>query len=309
MGYNSNDYVYNVTWGSVGVMALLKPAIFLLGSHDYTILIFSIISGLLLSSYLKLFNFKLSKKRMILASFFLIGSLTYIGIPGKGFLTFGAFYFFIRSVKDKSLWLFLIALIISAFNRPWESLIFIVLKIILMYRDKPKKILFLASFAFGLFYISYNQLISNYPLLDAFIARENSLENFGNYQFLRSDNFFVHLALTPLRILAGFMSLFSSSFSALMESGLIINDSNYFWWRTFPVATRITSFILFILFIFKFFIKKMSLKSFNNIEFLAFNYCLIYAAMITFGGIEEKSRYFLVFPAILLPLLWAKKEV
>jgi uncharacterized membrane protein len=311
LGYNNNDYLYNVTWGSEGVMALLKPVIYLFGTHDFTIIIYSIIAGMLVSSYIKLFNIKLTKTKMFLVCFFLIGSLTYIGIPGKGFLTFIAFYFFIRSVKDKSLWFLLLALIISAANRPWESLIFIALKILLVYRDRPKKILFLASLVFGLSYVIFNYLIDSYDLFNGFdfFIEETITKNFGNYQFLRSDNIFVHLVLTPLRILAGFMSLFTSSFSALIESNLIIDDFYYYWWRTFPVASRITSFILFILLIFKFSIKRRLLKSFSNLEFLAFSYTVIYGALITMGGVEEKSRYFLIFPAILLPLLWPKKEI
>lgn len=309
-GFINNDYILDVTWGSTGVMSILKPIIYLLGTHNFTVIIYSVFAGVLISSYVKLFDIKLNKRKTFLICFYLIGSITYIGIPGKGFLTFTAFYFFLRSIKHKSSLFFLIALIISVFNRPWEAVILVALKFILIYRKKPKQLFLFSSFVLVTFYLSLNYLLERFIFfdgLDVFI-KDNIINNFGNYQFLRSDNFFFHLALTPLRILAGFMSLLTSSMSAILESNLLIDDFSYYWWRTFPVASRITSFILFTIIIFKFSIKKRLIKNFDNLEYLTFFYVLLYASLITMGGVEEKSRYFLIFPAILLPLLWTKKE-
>lgn len=305
-GVKWNNYNLQVTWGSSGVMILLYPFSLLFNSHLLLFLLIPFIIALTIIDMYTLSGVHVNERQIILKSILLIGSLTYIGIPGKGFLTYISFYFFFKGFSSKKPMWGLLSICISYFNRPWEILIYVLsIMCIWLFSLKNRKTILVVLGSIFLFGAEFAlKLISNILKLDL-ITLELWKVNFDQYSFLASENIILHLILSPLRIIAVIFSLASSAFGSLVEISNFLTDPVYFLWRNLPLLLRFFSFQFFLILI----IKIIRKNSWRNTHILFLSYFIIYSSLITLNGVQEKSRYFLIFPIILFPLICTKRSM
>jgi len=300
----TESYNYWITWGSLGVMILLQPFVELLGSHDYTIIVFGMIMWFIFRDYFRMYSIELKSFHWMLYLIILTGSLTYIAIPGKGSLSFITFYLALKYLRNGRFLLLLCSLVLAGLNRPVEILV--VLAAVFYTRQSLKRRVFLSGLIVLALVIApvVGEVLANNLGLDVF-NRSKVQANFGSYAFLNSSNAVLNFLLTPLRMIAVSVSVVTSSLYSWSESLRIIDEPVYFMWRIFPVMLRLFSGL---------FLSAMTFFIFLRLRFFLFSqrlpvgivlavlYFLFYSYLITINGVEEKSRYFLLFPIILMPV-------
>lgn len=278
---SQRGFELDVTWGSRMVMLGLYFSKWLTGSVLSAFLIIPFINSLLFGRIIKALN--VNAVLLPLA----LGSITYTMIPGKGAYSLMAVLLAINSSYSLSthrkLLFFLAAVSVSFLNRPWEILL--LLPFVMSYRQISMLMLLCILGGYTILDGEILELIK-FKIQDrsGFIL-EGITEKFG--WILKSENLMVHLFLAPVRIIAVIISLLTSALTsakaAFTENFLTV------LYRLLPLSLRFFDFVLL-----SFSLKRLIVK--NKIS----QYILTYMIFISFFGVEEKSRYFLLFSPLLI---------
>ena len=305
-------YNYFVTWGSLGIMLLLQLFVEIAKTHDFTIIAFGIIMWFIIRDYFRMHVYELRRFHWILFILVLAGSLTYITIPGKGSLSFITFYLALKYLHKGNLIYLIGALVLAGLNRPVEILV-IFACLIYIKQSLKKRVLWSAFILLSLIVAPLvGSLVADYLGLDIFDKSKMS-NNFGSYSFLWNTNAVVNFLLAPLRLLAVSVSVVSSSIYSWGELLRIIDEPGYFYWRIFPIMLRLVS-GLYLIYAVSLIILRLRYFLFSSkiprTVVFAVMYFVIYGYMITINGVEEKSRYFLLFPIMLMPVMcYVRKRI
>lgn len=271
----------DVTWGSRMVMLGLYFSKWLTGSVLSAFFIIPLINTLLFGRIIKALN--VNAMLLPLA----LGSITYTMIPGKGAYSLMAVLLAINSsysarIERKSLF-FLAAISISLMNRPWE--IILLMPFVMSYRQV---FVFMLVFILG----GYATFDGDILELIKFKIQDRSgflvdglTDRFG--WILKSENLMMHLLLAPIRIIAITISLLTSALTSIHAT--FTENFLTILYRLLPLSLRFFDFILICLSF-----KRLLVN--NKIS----KYVITYMIFISFFGVEEKSRYFLLFSPLLI---------
>lgn len=271
----------DVTWGSRMVMLGLYISKWLTGSVLSAFIIVPLCNTVLFGRIIR----SLKVKAILLP--FALGSITYTMIPGKGAYSLMAVLLVINGTctlrLPRRVLFYVLALFVAFMNRPWE--IILLMPFIFSY----KQIFFFIVLCLpGVHLIIDGDILElvKFKIQDrsGFIL-EGITEKIG--WILRSDNLILHLILAPVRILAVIISLFTSALTSIKTS--FTEDFLTFLYRLLPISLRVFDFVL------------LSL-SFGKLELrnTIVQYIIVYMIFISFFGVEEKSRYFLLFSPLLI---------
>jgi hypothetical protein len=302
---------FNVTWTSGGVVAYLTSACRLIGGVfgylAFNLALFCVTFLLAVRA-----GRDLSEKKPIIPALAFAAiptTLYYVSLPGKEILSISAALLMLASIysyeakkKASSIIQLLSAIIISGFNRPHEAVIF--LFILLGYYIFKKSNIFII---FALLVVAAgfsDAVVTNIanPLLGINLSGLQDLlvvteEGFGKY--LVSENYFIHAALAPIRILYLILGVVFTSLLALGSVSL----TPYSIFRDLPIVIRSIDFLFVIaMFVFSRFLCK---KIWRPAAFVFLGELFF----ISFFGVEEKSRYIInVIPLLMVSFLFRRDK-
>ena len=292
---------YNVTWSSLGVVFYLTALCRFTGSV-YTHFFANFLALFVVLYFAKQQLEVTTNERISLNLFSALAfpvTFLLIGMPGKEIFSSLALICITISLvrweqsKVDSLFWFLTSLVLSGFSRPHEAIILVgIYCFYLAYRRLGVWTVFGLLFGAPVLFDIVIEAVVN-PLMgiglsslsDQVVSTDEGLSS-----TLVSENLFLHVALSPIRIIYLYLGVIYKSVTLFS-----FELDWYFLFRDVPLGMRAIDFVSgFLIFIVM--IKKRTIFLAEVVIVI-----MMYLFVITLFGVEEKSRYiFPLFPVLIL---------
>jgi hypothetical protein len=230
----------------------------------------------------------------------LLGFLYIVCVPGKEFLSFVGMSLCLLSLGLRCnfrLMLLMLGGVVLFLNRPHELALFSMAYFGVSCIGRVSMlrifslIILLTIFMFALWEIAS----PFFGLREGILMEGKWLLNGIDMQFVSSENALIHGLLTPIR-----MGIVIGSLASIL--GVVPpDDTAVFFYRYLPLTLRILDFSLIALLTFRFFAGRI-----HNESLVLVGYYSVILWGISFLGIDEKSRYLIVYSPFLVIALYSR---